>query len=386
MPVTGRPDGPGLVCPAALASAADGALMALKALADDRSLFPACGALLLGERARLLGLIRRGRTSANGSCRLLDAGDGRIALNLAREEDRPLAGVLAGVETGEWSALARGIARQQVDDLLARGIELGLPIARDAAPRPAERLFAPLAGGAPRPDRRPLVLDLSSLWAGPLAASLLRMAGAQVVKVESRARPDGARFGHGGFHDLLNAGKYSVLLDFARADDLARLRALIDRADIVIEASRPRALRRLGIDRDAAVARGGVWISLTAHPDEDRVGFGDDAAIEAGVATLMAEAWGEPGFAGDAIADPLTGLHAALAGWAAWRRGAGCLIRLSLSGTVAHALRAGTADQAGVRLWQAAAEADRAPLYSLRRAEGTARPAGADTAEIFARC
>ena len=36
MAVTGRADGPALVCPAALASAADGVMMALRAIAPDK--------------------------------------------------------------------------------------------------------------------------------------------------------------------------------------------------------------------------------------------------------------------------------------------------------------------------------------------------------------
>lgn len=53
--LTGQPGGPGLMCPAPLASAADGAMVALHALADDPNKLPQNGALLLGERARLMG-------------------------------------------------------------------------------------------------------------------------------------------------------------------------------------------------------------------------------------------------------------------------------------------------------------------------------------------
>ena len=41
----------------------------------------------------------------------------------------------------------------------------------------------------------PRIVDLSALWAGPLCAHLLQLAGASVVKLESTRRPDGARFG-----------------------------------------------------------------------------------------------------------------------------------------------------------------------------------------------
>ncbi len=388
MAVTGRAGGEGLMCPAALGAAADAALNALKALVPDPARLPASGAPLLGERARLLGLGPRGRICPNGSCRLLAFADGQTAaLNLARPEDWDLLPVLLGCDdVSDWADVEHRCAQLGAAETVALGIELGLPIALDQPPRPIDRLFHPVEEGRSRPTRPPFVVDLSALWAGPLAGSLLAMAGAEVVKVEAIARPDGARQGDRGFFDLLNGGKRSVALDFSAADGRARLRALVARADIVIESSRPRALRRLGIDRDAAVARGAVWIAITAHDDPDRVGFGDDAAIEAGLATMMKRAWGEAMFVGDAIADPLTGLHAALGGWAAWRAGGGRLVALSLSRTVGHAIGAGVV--AGDRLarWQTMARADRARLSPLRIAEGRAADLGADNDRVFARC
>ena len=65
------------------------------------------------------------------------------------------------------------------------------------------------------------MVDLSALWAGPLAASLLLEAGARVVKVEARDRPDGARSGPRPFFDLLNAGKESVAIDLSAPDELS---------------------------------------------------------------------------------------------------------------------------------------------------------------------
>ena len=388
MAVTGRPGDEGLMCPAALCAAADAALGALKALAPNPERLPASGALLLGERARLMGLQPQGRVSPNGSCRLLVfADDQTAALNLARSEDWDLLPVLLGCdEVSNWAAVEHRCHQLDAAETVALGIELGLPIALDRPPRPVERLFQAVGEGRSCPTRPPFVVDLSALWAGPLAGSLLAMAGAQVVKVEAVARPDGARNGDRRFFDLLNGAKRSVALDFSAADDRARLRALVERADIVIESSRPRALRRLGIDRDAAVARGVVWIAITAHDDPDRVGFGDDAAVEAGLATMMKQAWGEAMFAGDAIADPLTGLHAALGGWAAWRAGGGRLVGLSLSRTVGHAIGAGVVGDDQLACWQAMARADRAPLSPLRTPADRAADLGADNDRIFAQC
>lgn len=384
--VTGRPEGAALVAPVALAAAADGALAALAAIAPGADL-PCHGALLLGERARLLGLMRHGRCSANRSCRLLATRDADIALNLPRAQDRELLAAWLEAPADGWDDIARIVADRDAGPLIERARLLGLAAARsmpaspDAAPFMIERL------GAPRsPLARPLVIDLSALWAGPLAGALLHAAGARVVKVESVRRPDGARAGNAAFHDLLNGGKASVALDFADAADRGRLRRLVDVADIVIESARPRALAGLGIDAAAIARRGATWLSITAHgragAAADRIGYGDDAAVAGGVAAAMAAAWGEPLFAGDAIADPLTGITAALAAWASWRAGGGRLVSLALADVAAHACRLHEARD--VRRWQALAAADASPLYPLRAVSEPARRLGEDTPAILA--
>jgi hypothetical protein len=130
------------------------------------------------------------------------------------------------------------------------------------------------------------VLDLSSLWAGPLCAHLLGLAGARVVKLESASRPDGARAGSAAFFDLLNAGKASVALDLSSRAGRDSLRRLIASSDIVIESARPRALRQLGIEAEALVAEvpglRGSASPATAVTRRDRV------RRRAGVAGLAA--------------------------------------------------------------------------------------------------
>ncbi len=59
----------------------------------------------------------------------------------------------------------------------------------------------------------------------PLCTQLLGQMGARVIKVESTARPDGARAGSAQFFDLLNANKQSVALDLASASGRRQLRA-----------------------------------------------------------------------------------------------------------------------------------------------------------------
>jgi CoA-transferase family III len=345
--------------------------------------FPGLDALaLLGERAALMGLWRRGPTSCGGSCRLLPAAEGWMAVSLPRAEDfeavpawLELDAAPATTPAG-WSAVARCVATRDPAELVERAALLGLPVARvgEAAGTPAE-VRVPLGEAPARGPDGLLVVDLSALWAGPLCGDLLAGAGATVVKVESAGRPDGARRGPAAFFDLLNGRKRSVALDFRSERGAAVLREIVGRADVVIEASRPRALAQLGVDAAEAVRAGGpqVWVSITGYgrTGGGRVAFGDDGAAAGG---LVVWHEGTPMFCSDAVADPLTGLAAAggcldaLAGGGRW------LLDVSMAG-VGAALAGPTVP--------APADLSAAPP----RARSGTRPApelGADTAAVLA--
>ncbi|MEU7816947.1 CoA transferase [Pseudonocardia sp. NPDC049154] len=298
VPLTGHADGPPLVPPGRAASVA----------AELGSLVGVDGAALLAERAAFTGHRRRGRVSAGGSCRLLPVADGWAAVSCARPDDPALLGALVEhplPDDDPWPLLTAALARMPAHDLAERAELLGV-----AAAPIREVAGGTRAVGVPRSVSGLLVVSFGALWAGPLCAHLLRRAGARVVTVETPARPDGARRGEPRFHALLHAGERSVVLDPSGPDGRRALAALVEAADVVIEASRPRALRGFGLDAEAAVARGATWISITAAGRaSNRIGFGDDVAASAGLVARDAE--GLPVFAGDAIADPLTGLTAA---------------------------------------------------------------------------
>ncbi|MCB1675968.1 MAG: CoA transferase [Halioglobus sp.] len=406
IPLTGPPDGPPLQGPGSIPSCARGALDALRLLAGA-ALLPGCdGATVLGERAALLNLERRGTISANGSCRLLRTRDGWLALNLAREDDWQLLPAWLATTArrqphtapGDWAAIEQRIANELRQPLVERGRLLGLPLAA-AGTAPAASTWFRLHCAGPRAPKRsmpraqPLVIDLSALWAGPLCSHLLLAAGARVIKVECRSRLDGARRGSTGFFDLLNAGKESVLLDFATTSGRSQLATLLARADIVIEGSRPRALRQLGVDAEALVAArpGLVWVAISGYgrrePGADWTAFGDDAAVAAGVAAATSD---PPAFCGDALADPLTGLHAAVAALAFWRAGRGGLLDLSLRDTTAYCLqfqrdvpRGTVTGEPGA--WQLTSGGRRFAVRSpvARRSRGPAPPPGTHTARIM---
>jgi hypothetical protein len=287
------------------------------------------GPVLLRERAAILGIEAQGTTSAGGTCRLLRAGDGSwVALNLARRDDAELLAAWMGHEWDgpPWEAVEAHLATTGARAAVERAQLLGIPAAEAvpsrAVPSGAGRarpvtIVRARASSDDRTARVPFVLDLAALWAGPLCTRLLGARGARVVKVELAGRPDGARAGDPGFWRLLNAGKEEVMLDPNRTDGRAELTTLLDAADVVVTASRPRAIDRLGLDLERRVQEQGlVWASITGYGYagewRDRVAFGDDAAVAGGLA-VAAGGRDAPVFVGDAPADPLAGMHAALA-------------------------------------------------------------------------
>jgi len=373
----------GVMLPLPLASHADGALMALKAISPNSENLPEHGSQILGERARLRGTIRKGRFCAGGYGRLMDTLDGRIALNLVRDDDWDLIPAWLEDYAQDWDGIETSIREKETSYLVERAAEIGLAVAEDKLPPKPESWFS-VQRFQKAAMKNPVIVDLSGLWAGPLASSLLGMTGAKVIKVESPTRPDGMRAGHQGFYDLLNAGKDCVALNFRDAEDLKQLKGLLHKADIVIEASRPRALHQLGIVAEDFVAAkaGKIWARLTAYgQSENRIGFGDDIGISAGLATVMDKAHGEPCFVGDAIADPVNGLHLALALQASLNQGGGAVIDLSMRDVLRYAMGDVPPNiKETARNWQAIADEDKAELYSMREPCGEVKALGADNA------
>lgn len=407
MALTGFVAGAPRTAPAPAAVAMERAAQAFAATAARRGVRLALdGPALLGERAALAGLARRGRCSPGGATRLLRAADGWLALTLARPDD--LAALPAWLELAPgacagadpWTVVASALAERPAAEAVARARLIGLPAAVAAAPpAPAPPTAAPPTTALPasvppgvrvavrgsqgeRGAAPPLVVDLSSLWAGPLCAHLLGLAGARVVKVESRTRPDGARRGPPAFFDLLHAGHETVALDFARAPDRDALRALVAAADIVVESARPRALRQLGIEAEELVAtRSGVtWVAISGHGREEPgagwVAFGDDAAAAGGLWALAGRGLDGPLACADAIADPLAGLHAAAVALAAHEGGGGVLLDVALAKVAAAAAACAPPAEEDASLPVAPPRA--------RRAAARARPLGADTARVLA--
>ncbi|WP_245567956.1 CoA transferase [Nocardia jiangxiensis] len=369
--LTGHADGPPLIPPGSAATVARRQTDRIAAATGGRVRLD--GARLLSERAAFTGFGRGGSTSAGGHCRLLPTADGWAAVSCARPDDPVLLGALVCREVGDdpspdvssWLRTHTGAELAERAELL--GVAAG-PVApvETTTPQPLQ----------PRPVNGLRVVDFSALWAGPLCAHILGLAGAHVIKVETPTRPDGARRGNPDFYRLLHAGHESVVLDPGDRERRSALADLVASADIVIEASRPRALAGFGLDAEGFAESGGTWISITAHGRaSNRIGFGDDIAACAGLVAHTDD--GTPVFVGDAIADPLTGLTAAVLAMSAPADGSGKLWDVAMSSVVAATL-----DPASVT-----EPIDEARILAPSRREttGEAPPSGRDTDAVLAR-
>lgn len=317
-------------------------------------------ALLFG-RAAQLGLRSRGRISANGSCHLMRAADGWVGVNLARPADREAlpAVVRGGVDPDDpWPALAAFASGRDAVAVAARCQLLGIPAAvLDDETVTASEAVTVHHHGQRRPmpvatDEPALVLDLSAMWAGPLCARLLGLTGMRVCKVESVHRPDGTRTGDPRFFEHLNGEKEMVALDLRTDAGRSALARWVEQADVVVEASRPRALEQLGIVATDVLAsqQGKTWISITGYGRSGdaaaKVAFGDDAAVAGGL--VGHDEAGLPVFCGDAIADPMSGLCAAAGAFECVAAGGGALVEVRMA-AVARKLGSGTGDAADPR-------------------------------------
>jgi hypothetical protein len=335
--------------PIPLSGWADAQIKAIAAITGSPALAALSGATLLGERAALNSFAVPGTISAGGGCRFFATSDSHIALNLSRDDDRALLPALLGdasVDPNDIAALEQHMSVRRAEELVIQGRTLGLAIASLN-----ERLVSPpsrtSAIGLPVAQKRaqpPLVIDLTALWAGPLAGHLLGLSGAQVIKVESHNRPDRMRQGDPALFARLNQNKANVALDLRDTQDRHALISFIRRADFVLEAARPRALPQLSIDPDALVREvpGLVWVTITGHGNDGEagnwIGFGDDCSVAAGLSAALLDASGRIGFGGDACADPLAGIHAARCALEQRASGIGARLILSMSAITAKAL------------------------------------------------
>ncbi|CAL9421091.1 CaiB/BaiF CoA transferase family protein [Streptomyces sp. NPDC057340] len=169
------------------------------------------------------------------------------------------------------------------------------------------------------------VLDLATLFAGPLAATMLGDFGAEVIKVEHPTRPDPSR-GHGPSKDgvglwwkLLGRNKRTITLDLSKPAGRTTLLRLAATADVVVENFRPGTLEKwdLGWDELSAVNPRLVLTRVTGFgqfgPYARRPGFGTLAEAMSGFAAMTGEPDAPPTLPPFGLADSIAALATAYA-------------------------------------------------------------------------
>ncbi|MEP6649520.1 MAG: CoA transferase [Lapillicoccus sp.] len=174
------------------------------------------------------------------------------------------------------------------------------------------------------------VLDVSTLFAGPLAATMLGDFGADVVKVEhprgDPVRSHGAsKNGVGLWAKVVGRNKRGITLYLGSPEGQDVFRRLVARADVVIENFRPGTLERwgLGYPELSADNPGLVLTRVTGFgqigPYSGRPGFGTLAEAMSGFAAITGEPDGPPTLPPFGLADGIAALAAAFATMTALR-------------------------------------------------------------------
>ncbi len=174
------------------------------------------------------------------------------------------------------------------------------------------------------------VLDVSTLFAGPLAATMLGDFGADIIKVE-HPRGDPVR-SHGASKDgvglwakVVNRNKRGITLYLGSPEGQDVFRRLVADADVVIENFRPGTLERwgLGYPELSAVNPRLVLVRVTGFgqigPYAGRPGFGTLAEAMSGFAAITGEPDGPPTLPPFGLADGIAALAAAFATMTALR-------------------------------------------------------------------
>ncbi len=163
-----------------------------------------------------------------------------------------------------------------------------------------------------RSSRRPVIIDMTTMWAGPLCTAVLNELGAVVIRIEPACRPDGLR-STPQLHKSLHHTDEVVDLDLRKAGDRALFDQLLRHADLLVESFSERVLPNLGYgpDKIEALNRRLCHLAIRAFPSRsDRSGwvaYGGGVHAASGLGVVA----GRPTPAAFAYLDPLTGLRAA---------------------------------------------------------------------------
>ena len=179
------------------------------------------------------------------------------------------------------------------------------------------------------------IVDLSQVWAGPLALKLLGDMGADVIKVESGRRTDTARgdpnpqsssaiypndepgpepWNRAGLFNDRNRSKRGICLDLTMPEGIATLKRVVAASDVVAESYRFGVLERLGAGYEAlrAVKPDIVYVSFSSQgatgPEREYGSYGAILEQTAGIASITGYRDGPPTSSGTFFPDPVVAM------------------------------------------------------------------------------
>ncbi|MDT3395366.1 CoA transferase [Streptomyces sp. B1866] len=176
-----------------------------------------------------------------------------------------------------------------------------------------------------------VVADFSRVLAGPYMTMLLADLGADVIKIERPGTGDDTRSwgppfvsGEATYFLGVNRNKRSIALDLRDERDRATARAIVARADVLVENFRPGTMDRLGFGYEELRADhpGLVYCSITGFGAVEGArlpGYDLLAQATGGLMSMTGEPGGQGTKTGVAVVDVITGLHAGLGVLAALR-------------------------------------------------------------------
>ncbi|KAF1797244.1 CoA-transferase family III domain-containing protein [Mucor lusitanicus] len=152
-------------------------------------------------------------------------------------------------------------------------------------------------GSVQRPLAGLKVLDITRIIAAPVITRTLAEYGASVMRVTSPNLPDLS-----ALHAGMNAGKWTCELDFHKEQDLEKLQALIEEADVVVEGYRPFHLSKYGLGKENLLAmakkrgRGIIYVRENCYgwngPWAERIGWQQISDACCGISYLFGQSLG----------------------------------------------------------------------------------------------
>lgn len=248
-------------------------------------------------------------------------------------------------------------ARSSFDELVAqdgsRLLSPGLPYHTPGQPRRRVRTAQTSARGNSRRRERSgttrnvrqgqrglrgiRVLDLTQVWAGPLATRILADLGADVVKVESpfirgpaevapgllglqiEASGEPHHWNKNGMFNKLNRNKRALCINLKIDEGRKLFLDLVREADVVIENFSATAMTRMGVGYDALRAANDeiIYLSMPGYgtygPQSDFVAYGPSVEPMTGIVSLLGYGEGELRPTNIALPDAAAGVAAAAA-------------------------------------------------------------------------